>query len=114
MTRCPYCSNRTNPLRLVLHTRYRCSRCKKESRARRGASALVVAIVLMVGVAASHYFFAPGLLGELQLLAFMLVSITIAVWLFLRLYPIETEPNQAPEPTPTTVTPPAGQEARQP
>ena len=26
----------------------------------------------------------------------------------------ETEPNQAPEPTPTTVTPPAGQEARQP
>ena len=24
------------------------------------------------------------------------------------------EPNQAPEPTPTTVTPPAGQEARQP
>jgi hypothetical protein len=26
----------------------------------------------------------------------------------------KTEPNQAPEPTPTTVTPPAGQEARQP
>jgi len=26
----------------------------------------------------------------------------------------EKEPNQAPEPTPTTVTPPAGQEARQP
>ena len=26
----------------------------------------------------------------------------------------QTEPNQAPEPTPTTVTPPAGQEARQP
>jgi hypothetical protein len=25
-----------------------------------------------------------------------------------------TEPNQAPEPTPTAVTPPAGQEARQP
>jgi hypothetical protein len=27
---------------------------------------------------------------------------------------MKTEPNQAPEPTPTTVTPPAGQEARQP
>ena len=26
----------------------------------------------------------------------------------------ENEPNQAPEPTPTAVTPPAGQEARQP
>jgi hypothetical protein len=26
----------------------------------------------------------------------------------------KTEPNQAPEPTPTAVTPPAGQEARQP
>ena len=27
---------------------------------------------------------------------------------------LKTEPNQSPEPTPTTVTPPAGQEARQP
>ena len=27
---------------------------------------------------------------------------------------LKKEPNQAPEPTPTTVTPPAGQEARQP
>ena len=27
---------------------------------------------------------------------------------------LKTEPNQAPEPTPTAVTPPAGQEARQP
>ena len=27
---------------------------------------------------------------------------------------VKTEPNQAPEPTPTAVTPPAGQEARQP
>ena len=28
--------------------------------------------------------------------------------------PMKNQPNQAPEPTPTTVTPPAGQEARQP
>jgi len=27
---------------------------------------------------------------------------------------VKKKPNQAPEPTPTTVTPPAGQEARQP
>ena len=68
---------------------------------------MVVAIAFLVGLAPSHFFFEPGLLGELQFLAFVLVLITIAVWLFLRLYPIETEPNQALEPTSTAVTPPA-------
>jgi len=41
--------------------------------------------------------------------AFAILAVGMALFRYRK-----TEPNQAPEPTPTTVTPPARQEARQP
>jgi hypothetical protein len=47
------------------------------------------------------------------LFLFVVLFVTILMWIFLRLHPCEeSTPNQSSEPALSSVTPPAGQEAR--
>ena len=69
---------------------------------------------ILCGLLAKDLYGAHGLAGWAVYFVVASIAMLGVMWLFLRLQPLETEPNQAPEPTPTAVTPPAGQEARQP
>jgi zinc transporter ZupT len=85
-------------------------------------NALISAVAVLVGLSVSKAVFPSrsDLVGEFILF----VVLGVGLYAVFREAVVEPkirrsiekrkQPNQAPEPTPTTVTPPAGQEARQP
>ena len=87
----------------------------KPMSALKSASTLLVGIGLGLLVALKFKEESGNLLRDCGvLLVFSGVTATPVASYIAKRMKKETEPNQAPEPTPTTVTPPAGQEARQP
>ena len=77
----------------------------------------IAVFVLAIAIILSIREVVLRVLGLSRAIDFLSSSVLFALplsFLFGRTGSSENPPNQAPEPTPTAVTPPAGQEARQP